>query len=106
MCQEPSSVPTPTRDSERSASDFRTGFALVGPFVHRSSRPFIQEMVPDTFISSFFHGFDDTGCLAVHIEEIIRETMPAHEGKISEDHAPPGLKICALVVLNSPASLF
>ena len=31
--------------------------------------------------------------------------MPAHEGEVPEDHAPPGMKIGALVVLNSPASL-
>ncbi len=54
---------------------------------------------------TLFLGFDDAGCLAVHIEEIIREAVPAHEGKIPEDHAPPGMKICALVLLNSPASL-
>ena len=51
-CQEPLSVSTHTPDSERGASDFRTGFAPVGPFVHLSSLPSIQEMVPDTFISS------------------------------------------------------
>jgi hypothetical protein len=52
MCQEPLSAPTHMRDSERGASDLRTGFAPVGPFVHLSSHPSIQEMVPDTFISS------------------------------------------------------
>src|SRR5436853_6240148 len=46
---------------------------------------------------AFFLGFDDAGCLAVHIEEIIREAVPAHEGKISEDHALAGMKIGALV---------
>jgi hypothetical protein len=35
------SVPTHTRDSERGASDFRTGLAPVGPFVHLSSLPYI-----------------------------------------------------------------
>ena len=55
---------------------------------------------------AFFLGFDDAGGLAVHIEEIVRKAVPAHEGKISEDYAPPGMKICALVVLNSPACLF
>ena len=55
---------------------------------------------------AFFLAFDDAGCLTVHIDEIIREAVPAHEGKISEDYAPPGMKICALVVLNFPASLF
>ena len=55
---------------------------------------------------AFFLGFDDAGRFAVHIQEIIREAVPAHEGKISEDHAPPGLKMCALVVLHSPACLF
>src|SRR5207249_9215616 len=54
---------------------------------------------------ALFVGFNDAGGLAVHIEEIIREAMPAHEGKISEDYAPPGMKIGALVVLNSPACL-
>ena len=54
---------------------------------------------------AFFLGFDDAGCLAVHIEEIIRKTVSAHEGKISEDHAPPGMKICALIVLNFPSCL-
>jgi hypothetical protein len=44
--QEPLSVPTYTRDSARGASDFRIGFAPVGPFVHRSLPPSIQEMVP------------------------------------------------------------
>ena len=53
-----------------------------------------------------FQCFDDAGSLSVHIEEIVREAVPAHEGKISEDYAPPGIEICALVVLNSPASLF
>ena len=52
MCQEPLSAPTHTRNSERGASDFRTGFAPVGPFVHLSSLPSIQEMVPNTVISS------------------------------------------------------
>ena len=31
--------------------------------------------------------------------------MSACEGKVSEDHAPPRMKICTLVVLNSPACL-
>ena len=51
-CQKPLSVPTHTRDSERGASDCRTGFAPVGPFVHLNSLPSFQKMVPDTFISS------------------------------------------------------
>ena len=50
MCQQPLSVLTHKRDSERGASDFRTGFAPVGPFVPLSSLPSIQEMVADTFI--------------------------------------------------------
>lgn len=54
---------------------------------------------------AFFLGFDDAGCLAVHIEEIVREAVSAREGKISEDHASPGMKICILVVLYSPACL-
>lgn len=32
--------------------------------------------------------------------------MPTHEGKISEDYTLSGTKICALVLLNSPAGLF
>jgi hypothetical protein len=54
-CQEPVSAPTDTRDSARGGPDFRTGFAPVGPFVHRSSLPSIQEMAPDTCISSGSH---------------------------------------------------
>jgi len=50
-CQEPVSAPTKTRDSARGALDFRTEFAPVGPFVQLSSRPSIQEMVPDACIS-------------------------------------------------------
>ena len=37
---------------------------------------------------------------------IIREAMSTREGKISEDHARPGMKIWAFVVLNSPGCLF
>ena len=57
-------------------------------------------------VTPSFFGFDDAACLPVHVEEIIREAVPAYEGKISEDHAPPGMKICALVVLHFPTSLF
>jgi hypothetical protein len=50
MCQEPLSAPTHTRDSERGASDFRTGFAPVSPFVHLSShRPFRKWFVTPVF---------------------------------------------------------
>lgn len=50
-------------------------------------------------------GFDDAGCLAVYVEEVIRETVPTHEGKISEDHALSGMNIGAFIVLHSPACL-
>ena len=53
---------------------------------------------------AFFLGFDDAGCLAAHIEEIIRKAVPAHEGKISEDHASPSMKIrlCSPELASQP----
>ena len=55
---------------------------------------------------TFLFRLHNSNSFSIQIQQIVRKAMPAHEGKISEDHAPPGMKICALVVLNSPASLF